>query len=109
MRPTTPAQPFDGSPDREVLSLPRRVQAVDLTARTAALLALNTSDALVLPPGPTPGPSGRRPTATSNALDELLAGARMVGDEEGRRSMESRIALVDRIEEAPEALKRLGG
>jgi hypothetical protein len=27
----------------------------------------------------------------------------------GGRSMEARIALVERIEEAPEALKRLGG
>ncbi|MFE6823955.1 LOG family protein [Streptomyces sp. NPDC057690] len=62
MHPTTPAQPFDGSHDREIESLAEfdevvathgtlshfRVQSVDLTARTDALLALDTSGAVFL-------------------------------------------------------------
>jgi predicted Rossmann-fold nucleotide-binding protein len=58
----TPAQPFDGSHDREIESLAEfdevvsaqgtlshyRVQAVDLTARTAVLLALDTTGAVFL-------------------------------------------------------------
>ncbi|MBK3635105.1 LOG family protein [Streptomyces sp. MBT97] len=62
MHPTTPAQPFDGSHDREIESLAEfdevtrdhgtlshfRVQSVDLTDRTDALLALDTSAAVFL-------------------------------------------------------------
>ncbi|MFJ8110826.1 LOG family protein [Streptomyces sp. NPDC096132] len=62
MHPTTPAQPFDGSHDREIESLaefdevirdfgtlsPFRIQSVDLTDRTDVLLALDTSAALFL-------------------------------------------------------------
>ncbi|MFI5872954.1 LOG family protein [Streptomyces sp. NPDC051445] len=62
MHPTTPAQPFDGSHDREIESLAEfdevvrahgtlshfRVQSVDLTDRTDALLALDTSGAVFL-------------------------------------------------------------
>ena len=62
MHPTTPAQPFDGSHDREIESLAEfdevvrdhgtlshfRVQSVDLTGRTDVLLALDTSAALFL-------------------------------------------------------------
>ncbi|MFE9624866.1 LOG family protein [Streptomyces sp. NPDC006527] len=58
----TPAQPFDGSHDREIESLAEfdevvsvrgtlshyRVQAVDLTDRTAVLLALDTAGAVFL-------------------------------------------------------------
>ncbi|MFE0452502.1 LOG family protein [Streptomyces sp. NPDC058914] len=59
---STPAQPFDGSHDREIESLAEfdevvsargtlshyRVQAVDLTGRTAVLLALDTAGAVFL-------------------------------------------------------------
>ncbi|GGQ87418.1 LOG family protein [Streptomyces asoensis] len=62
MHPTTPAQPFDGSHDREIESLAEfdevtrdhgtlshfRVQSVDLTDRTDVLLALDTSAAVFL-------------------------------------------------------------
>ncbi|KUO07670.1 LOG family protein [Streptomyces sp. DSM 15324] len=62
MHPTTPAQPFDGSHDREIESLAEfdevvrdfgtlhhfRVQSVDLTDRTDVLLSLDTSAALFL-------------------------------------------------------------
>ncbi|GGS01529.1 hypothetical protein GCM10010269_45540 [Streptomyces humidus] len=62
MHPTTPAQPFDGSHDREIESLAEfdevvaahgtlshfRVQSVDLTDRTDALLSLDTSGAVFL-------------------------------------------------------------
>ncbi|MFI1926900.1 MULTISPECIES: LOG family protein [unclassified Streptomyces] len=62
MHPTTPAQPYDGSHDREIESLAEfdeviathgtlshfRVQSVDLTDRTDALLALDTSGAVFL-------------------------------------------------------------
>ncbi|MFI1049250.1 LOG family protein [Streptomyces griseoruber] len=62
MHPTTPAQPFDGSHDREIESLAEfdevvrdfgtlshfRFQSVDLTDRTDVLLALDTSAALFL-------------------------------------------------------------
>ncbi|MDR6977636.1 putative Rossmann-fold nucleotide-binding protein [Streptomyces sp. 3330] len=62
MHPTTPAQPFDGSHDREIESLAEfdevvrthgtlshfRVQSVDLTDRTDVLLALDTSGAVFL-------------------------------------------------------------
>ncbi|MFG2575910.1 LOG family protein [Streptomyces sp. NPDC048481] len=62
MHPTTPAQPFDGSPDREIESLAEfdevvaahgslahfRVQSVDLTDRTDALLSLDASGAVFL-------------------------------------------------------------
>ncbi|MER6785011.1 Rossmann fold nucleotide-binding protein [Streptomyces sp. NPDC000658] len=62
MHPTTPAQPFDGSHDREIESLAEfdevvaahgtlthfRVQAVDLTDRTDVLLSLDTSGAVFL-------------------------------------------------------------
>ncbi|QNP69907.1 LOG family protein [Streptomyces roseirectus] len=60
--PTTPAQPYDGSSDREIESLAEfdeviatagtlagyRVQAVDLTARTDALLRADTTGAVFL-------------------------------------------------------------
>ncbi|MET8973998.1 LOG family protein [Streptomyces sp. NPDC004539] len=60
--PQTPAQPYDGYPDREIESLAEfdeviatvgtlagyRVQAVDLTARTDALLATDTTGAVFL-------------------------------------------------------------
>jgi len=62
VHPTTPAQPYDGSHDREIESLAEfdeviathgtlshfRVQSVDLTDRTDALLALDTSGAVFL-------------------------------------------------------------
>ncbi|MEU3617495.1 Rossmann fold nucleotide-binding protein [Streptomyces sp. NPDC006872] len=62
MHPTTPAQPFDGSHDREIESLAEfdevvrdhgtlshfRVQSVDLTDRTEVLLALDTTAAVFL-------------------------------------------------------------
>ncbi|MEU2285720.1 LOG family protein [Streptomyces sp. NPDC013178] len=62
MHPTTPAQPFDGSHDREIESLAEfdevvsaqgtlshyRVQAVDLTDRTTVLLTLDTAGAVFL-------------------------------------------------------------
>ncbi|MER5581730.1 LOG family protein [Streptomyces asoensis] len=62
MHPTTPAQPFDGSHDREIESLAEfdevtrdhgtlshfRVPSVDLTDRTDVLLALDTSAAVFL-------------------------------------------------------------
>ncbi|MCX4765323.1 LOG family protein [Streptomyces sp. NBC_01275] len=62
MHPTTPAQPFDGSHDREIESLAEfddivaahgtlshyRVQAVDLTDRTTVLLSLDTAGAVFL-------------------------------------------------------------
>ncbi|MEU5631385.1 LOG family protein [Streptomyces rishiriensis] len=62
MHPTTPAQPFDGSHDREIESLAEfdevvaahgtlshfRVQSVDLTDRTDALLSVDTSGAVFL-------------------------------------------------------------
>ncbi|MFF3848433.1 LOG family protein [Streptomyces sp. NPDC002328] len=62
MQPTTPAQPFDGSHDREIESLAEfdetvaahgtlaryRVQAVDLTARTDVLLTLDTTGSVFL-------------------------------------------------------------
>ncbi|MGW0946880.1 LOG family protein [Streptomyces sp. NPDC002623] len=62
MHPTTPAQPFDGSHDREIESLAEfdevvrdhgtlfhfRVQSVDLTDRTEVLLALDTTGAVFL-------------------------------------------------------------
>jgi predicted Rossmann-fold nucleotide-binding protein len=62
VHPTTPAQPFDGSRDREIESLAEfdevvsaqgslahhRVQAVDLTDRTDVLLTLDTTGAVFL-------------------------------------------------------------
>ncbi|MGW2047857.1 LOG family protein [Streptomyces sp. NPDC001858] len=62
MHPTTPAQPFDGSHDREIETLAEfdevvrdhgtlshfRVQSVDLTDRTEVLLALDTAAAVFL-------------------------------------------------------------
>ncbi|WP_329414116.1 LOG family protein [Streptomyces sp. NBC_00704] len=62
MHPTTPAQPFDGPHDREIESLVEfdevvtahgalahfRVQSVDLTGRTDALLSLDASGAVFL-------------------------------------------------------------
>ncbi|MFI7503027.1 LOG family protein [Streptomyces sp. NPDC049687] len=80
MHPTTPAQPFDGSHDREIESLPEfdevirdhgtlshfRVQAVDLTDRTEVLLALDTSGAVFL--GCPMGPEAAAKARASGAL-----------------------------------------